>query len=99
MDVEQIVDVGAEFRANDYTELKCLAAFAGLDGYDLAKRSLPGLPDKLAAEYAPGLMQAETAWPNDHMRRAAMGAQDGSLLAQNVASTSRTRVWRKSSEP
>ena len=60
-------------------------AFAGLDGYDLAKRSLPGLPDKLAAEYALGLMQAETAWPNDHIRRAVMGAQDGSLLAQNVA--------------
>jgi hypothetical protein len=61
-------------------------AFAGVDGYDLAKRSLPGLQDKLAAEYALGLMQAEAnGWPNEHMRRAISGAQEGSLLAQNVA--------------
>jgi hypothetical protein len=58
--------------------------FSGIDGYDWAKRSLPGLQDKLAAEYALGLMQAETAWPNEHMRRAVAGAQEGSLLAQNV---------------
>jgi len=58
--------------------------FSDIDGYDWAKRSLPGLQDKLAAEYALGLMQAETSWPNEHMRRAVMGAQQGSLLAQNL---------------
>jgi hypothetical protein len=31
-------------------------------------------------------MQAEAnGWPNEHMRRAITGAQEGSLLAQNVA--------------
>ena len=59
-------------------------AFSGIDGYDWAKRSLPGLQDKLAAEYALGLMQAETSWPNEHIRRAVLGAQEGSLLAQNL---------------
>lgn len=59
-------------------------AFAGIDGYDWAKRSVPGLQDKLAAEYALGLMQAATTWPNEHMRRAVTGAQEGSLLAKNL---------------
>jgi hypothetical protein len=59
--------------------------FAAIDGYDWAKRSLPGLQDKLTAEYALGLMQAATTWPNEHIRRAVMGAQEGSLLAQNLA--------------
>ena len=59
-------------------------AFSDIDGYDWAKRSLPGLQDKLAAEYALGLMQAETSWPNEHIRRAVLGAQEGSLLAQNL---------------
>ncbi len=58
--------------------------FSGIDGYDWAKRSLPGLEDKLAAEYALGLMQAETSWPNEHIRRAVAGAQEGSLLAKNL---------------
>lgn len=58
--------------------------FSGIDGYDWAKRSLPGLEDKLAGEYALGLIAAETSWPNDHMRRAIAGAQDGSLLAENL---------------
>ena len=57
-------------------------AFSDIDGYDWAKRSLPGLQDKLAAEYALGLMQA--SWPNEHIRRAVTGAQEGSLLAQNL---------------
>jgi hypothetical protein len=61
------------------------SVFSGIDGYDWAKRSIPGLPDKLAGEYALGLMQAETAWPNEHIRRAVLGAQEGSLLAQNLA--------------
>jgi hypothetical protein len=34
-------------------------AFSGIDGFDWAKRSLPGLQDKLAAEYALELIQAE----------------------------------------
>lgn len=59
-------------------------SFKGIDGYDWAKRSVPGLQDKLTAEYALGLMQAEAMWPNEHIRRAAMGAEEGSLLAQNV---------------
>jgi len=59
-------------------------AFSAIDGYDLAKRSLPGLQDKPAAEYALGLMLAGTSWPNDHIRRAAAAAQPGSLLAQNL---------------
>ena len=58
--------------------------FSGIDGYDWAKRSLPGLQDKLTGEYALGLMQAESSWPNEHMRRAVTGAQEGSLLAQNL---------------
>jgi hypothetical protein len=48
------------------------------------KRSLPGLPDKLAAEYALGLIKADSSWPNEHMRRAIAGAQEGTLLAQNL---------------
>jgi len=58
--------------------------FASIDGYDWAKRSLPGLQDKLTAEYALGLMEMSAPWPNEHIRRAAMGAQEGSLLAQNI---------------
>jgi hypothetical protein len=58
--------------------------FAEIDGYDWARRSLPGLQDKLAAEYALGLMVAATTWPNEHMRRAISGAQEGSLLAKNL---------------
>jgi hypothetical protein len=61
------------------------SVFAGIDGYDWARRSVPGLQDKLAAEYALGLMRAETAWPNAHIRLAADGAQEGSLLAENIA--------------
>jgi hypothetical protein len=59
-------------------------AFSGIDGYDWARRSVPGLQDKLAAEYALGLMQSATSWPNEHMRRAVSGAEEGSLLAQNL---------------
>jgi len=29
---------------------------------------------ELVAEYALGLMQAETSWPNEHIRRAVLGA-------------------------
>jgi hypothetical protein len=58
--------------------------FAGTDGYDWAKRSLPGVQDKLAAEYALALMNARDSWPNEHMRRAVAGAQEGSLLAENL---------------
>jgi hypothetical protein len=57
--------------------------FSGVDGYDWAKRSLPGLQDKLAAEYALGLMNTN-GWPNEHIRRAIAGAQEGSLLAENL---------------
>lgn len=60
------------------------SVFSGIDGYDWAKRSLPGLQDKFAAEYALGLMQADTSWPNEHFRRAVSGAQEGSLLAKNL---------------
>jgi hypothetical protein len=56
--------------------------FAGVDGSDWVKRSVPGLEDKLAAEYALGLMNSE--WPNEHIRRAIIGAQEGSLLAENL---------------
>jgi hypothetical protein len=56
--------------------------FASIDGNDWVRRSLPGLEDKLAAEYALGLM--DTEWPNEHVRRAVLGAQEGSLLAENV---------------
>ena len=58
--------------------------FAGIDGYDWVKRSLPGLQDKLTAEYALGLIKADSSWPNEHMRRAILGAQEGTLLAQNL---------------
>ncbi len=58
--------------------------FAGIDGYDWAKRSLPGLQDKLAGEYALGLMNNGEPWPNGHIRRAVSGAQEGSLLAENL---------------
>jgi hypothetical protein len=58
--------------------------FAGIDGYDWTRRSLPGLQDKLTAEYAMGLMQAERTWPNEHIRRAVVGTQPGSLLARNL---------------
>lgn len=58
--------------------------FTSIDGYDWAKRSLPGLQDKLAGEYALGLMVAATSWPNEHIRRAVAGAKEGSLLAQNL---------------
>lgn len=58
--------------------------FAGVDGYDWAKRSLPGLQDKLVGEFALGLMYSESAWPNEHIRRAVSGAQEGSLLAENL---------------
>ena len=60
------------------------ASFASLDGYDLARRSLPGIADKPSAEYALGLIQSATAWPNDHIRRAAAAAQPGTPLAQNL---------------
>jgi hypothetical protein len=61
-------------------------AFSGIDGYDWARRSVPGLlQEKLVAEYALGLMQADTSWPNEHIRRAVVGAQEGSLLARNLA--------------
>jgi hypothetical protein len=56
--------------------------FAGVDGSDWVKRSVPGLEDKLVAEYALGLMDSE--WPNEHIRRAVLGAQEGSLLAENL---------------
>src|SRR5262249_27785780 len=56
--------------------------FAGVDGSDWVKRSVPGLEEKLVAEYALGLMGSE--WPNEHIRRAVLGAQEGSLLAENV---------------
>ena len=59
-------------------------SFASIDGYEWTKRSVPGLQDKLAAEYALGLMQAAGGWPNEHIRRAVAGAQEGSLLAQNL---------------
>jgi hypothetical protein len=55
--------------------------FAGIDGYDWARRSLPGLQDKLTAEYALGLMKTGIPWPNEHIRRAVAGVQEGSPLA------------------
>jgi hypothetical protein len=58
--------------------------FSDIDGYDWARRSLPGIQDKLTAEYALGLMQSTKTWPNEHLRRAVNGAQEGSLLAQNI---------------
>jgi hypothetical protein len=59
--------------------------FGSIDGYDWVKRSLPGLPDKLAGEYALGLIQSNTTWPNEHIRRAVAGAQEGTLLAENLS--------------
>jgi hypothetical protein len=59
-----------------------VSLFAGVDGNDWVKRSVPGLEDKLEAEYALGLMDSE--WPNEHIRRAVLGAQEGSLLAENL---------------
>lgn len=61
-----------------------VSTLTGIDGYDWVKRSLPGLQDKLTAEYALGLMKADSSWPNEHMRRAIAGAQEGTLLAQNL---------------
>jgi hypothetical protein len=59
--------------------------FAALDGYEWVRRSVPGMQDKPAVEYALGLIQSTASWPNEHLRRAAAGAQEGSLLAQNLA--------------
>jgi hypothetical protein len=61
-----------------------VSTLASIDGYDWVKRSLPGLQDKLAAEYALGLIKADSSWPNEHMQRAIAGAQPGTLLAQNL---------------
>jgi hypothetical protein len=61
-----------------------VSTLASVDGYDWVKRSLPGLPDKLAAEYALGLIKGDSTWPNEHMRRAIAGAREGTLLAQNL---------------
>jgi hypothetical protein len=55
---------------------------SGIDGYDWAKRSLPGIQEKPVAEFAIGLMGRP--WPNEHIRRAVADAQDGSLLAVNL---------------
>lgn len=60
------------------------SVFAEIDGYDWARRSLPGLQDKPTAEYALGLMQSRTTWPNEHIRRAVAGAQEGSPLAKEL---------------
>ena len=62
--------------------ISIVSLFASVDGSDWVKRSVPGLQDKLVAEYALGLMDSE--WPNEHIRRAILGAQEGSLLAENV---------------
>jgi hypothetical protein len=59
-------------------------ALADIDGYDLARRSLPVLQDKPVAEYALGLMRSSSTWPNEHIRRAVAGAPEGSLLARNL---------------
>ncbi|HYZ85280.1 MAG TPA: hypothetical protein VE621_12795 [Bryobacteraceae bacterium] len=77
--LESLKQVTHTSKSNPFT------VFSAVDGYDWARRSVPGLQDKLAAEYALGLMQAETSWPNEHLQRAVMGAQEGSLLAQNIA--------------
>jgi hypothetical protein len=73
--VETMKQLGQASKTNVYITV---------DGYEWAKRSLPGLQDKLAAEYALGLMQAYASWPNEHIRRAAAGAQEGSALARNL---------------
>jgi hypothetical protein len=59
-------------------------AFADIDGYEWIRRSVPALDEKLVAEYAMGLIESRTSWPNEHIRRAVMGAQEGSLLAENL---------------
>jgi len=59
-------------------------SFSSMDGYEWVKRSLPGLQDKLAAEYALGLIKADSSWPNQHIRRAVAGAHEGTLLAENL---------------
>jgi len=74
--VESMKQLGPRLKAN---------SLPAIDGYEWTKRSVPGLQDKLAAEYALGLMQSAGGWPNEHIRRAVTGAQDGSLLAQNLA--------------
>ena len=66
------------------SQITRVPTLAHVDGYDWVKRSLPGLEEKLAAEYALGLMKAESSWPNEHMRRAVAGAREGTLLAQNL---------------
>jgi hypothetical protein len=73
--VESMKQLGQASKTNVYITV---------DGYDWAKRSVPGLQDKLAAEFALGLMQSYTSWPNEHVRRAVAGAHEGSLLAQNL---------------
>ncbi len=42
--------------------------------------------DKATAEFALALMLTSTSktWPNEHMHRAVMAAQEGSLLAKNL---------------
>lgn len=62
-----------------------LTVVADVDGYEWVKRSLPGLKEKLVAEFALGLMLTGSSWPNEHVRRAVAGAQEGSLLADNLA--------------
>ena len=66
------------------SHITSVPTLASVDGYDWVKRSLPGLQDKLAAEYALGLIKADSSWPNEHMRRAVAGAREGTLLAQNL---------------
>ena len=66
-------------------------AYSGIDGYEWVRRSMAALEDKLVGEYAMGLIQSHTSWPNDHIRRAVAGAQDGSLLAENLRSNYQTR--------
>jgi hypothetical protein len=69
----------------ELSHVTAIKPIADVDGYDLVRRSLPGLEDKLTAEFAMGLMESEHAWPNEHIRRAVAGAQESSLLAQNIA--------------
>ena len=54
----------------------------GRDGYALAKQSLDDAKDPAAVEYALSLMVK--GFPNDHFRKAKLGAKQGSLLALNV---------------